>query len=109
MNKLNELAARAMGFSKDDAYACWVRSDRPAMITYKDWSPDEDCNQALELLEKVIGPATWELKHDDCKYMTYEYRQGFNAFEESLPLSMTVCALRAFGIPEQELQEAMRE
>ena len=108
MNKLNELAARAMGYD----YPAWRAAHAP--VDYEAFSPSTDMNDAAELLEKVTGGYYWEISKGPVEM--YKARacsrangQWFSAQSDSIAKTICLCALRAAGIPEQELQEAMRE
>ncbi len=119
--KLNELAAQAMG---------WVpylidgwQGGAPDFVKIKfreDWNPCGDLNDASALLEKVADKRRWEIKSyekfDDDKRTYFHVRivnhmsgpkiKKTKFHHESQPVAITLCALRASGIPESSITEA---
>lgn len=118
--KLNELAGRAMGWelsSGIDMYSDgqWFTGSHESPDTqrqYHEWNPSTDLNDAAELLEYAADMNAWVVESVPTRDGLYFCRidaVDAQADEKTLALAMTLCALRVFGIPEQELQEAMHE
>lgn len=112
--KLNELAAKAMG---------WVNSIDP--VGNSGWldasgifhdvvkNPATCADDALVLLEKVAVGSVCEGWNMEVRTPNGKRRfavdcDGCWGNADTAALAMTFCALRAFGIPESEIQEALK-
>lgn len=111
-SKLNELAAKAMGWEWSGRFG-WMMNGTPvhSRLDYT-WSPSTCADDALVLLEKAAQGKGYSI------YMFPEEKKPYDVElevdkrctdESTLPLAMTVAALRAFGIPEPEIQSAMKD
>lgn len=157
MDKLNALAARAMGWVEEWQEAQGYQShDRENPIgvmwwkgegggvfrrykfmnkTYGDWQfpnfasawvPSQRMDDALILLDRISAGGKWSVEHpskrgrifneyatDDGLYRAWcELENGdskYASWAKTAPLAMTLCALRAAGIPESEITAAMEE
>lgn len=118
--RLNELAAKAMGYEelhlpKDGGRNPFVMYSRPGMdnIVTSDWNPSTCADDALVLLEKSTartGRKGWKLmRMNDGDYgCVIPWNRKGQGTELTAPLAMTLCALRAAGISESEIQEALK-
>jgi hypothetical protein len=114
LNKLNELAARAMGWLKtDDGW------ENPDPMTDDDkykslmvWRPSIDLNDAAELLEKCSRNGAWTCNRNMSEEPAARYwvadNGGYQAWAATMPLAMTICALRASGVSETEISDALK-
>jgi len=127
VNKLNELAAKAMGWYESietvgDMLIRWYGNDAQTFTQrVTDWNPSTDLNDAAEFLEKITNGNPWYLvKHDKenlylketrlfwyC-YADGEKKQAHSGYAETEALAKCLCALRAANISEQEIQDALK-
>ena len=121
-SKLNELAAQAMGWTKvanippNFVSSVWDMKGGKVVIP-GDWNPCEDLNDASALLEKVALKINdgWMVDcrpHETpkmyfCWFGPWD-QEEFLASGETEALAKTLCALRASGIPESSITEAMK-
>lgn len=126
--KLNELAAiHCMGWVKksepsawlpqlgDDEY--WEGQAGEGRISVQKWNPCGDLNDASALLEKVANGEEFRIKRvaDDRLALSPNRKYGCliypndMRYEKTLPLAMTICALRFSGIPESSITEATKD
>lgn len=115
--RLNELAAKAMGwhymnkfseFSQADAWC----SDEAVQRPIGDWNPSTCADDALTLLEHVVeGWGYWTVaKCSGCYVAKIDGNGRLISDEaETAPLAITICALRATGIPLSEITAAMKD
>lgn len=119
--KLNELAARAMGwklFSPPHLnYAkIWATKDGIIQCPVGEWNPAGCADDALVLLTKAAGTQRYELcnvgesmagQDGKCRWYCV-INIGRTAFAETAALAMTLCALRASPeVTEEQIQEAL--
>lgn len=134
--KLNDLAGRAMGWEQEwkgypgysnreppigimrwkgsflkHAYANlpWAEFEKDLMS--RPWNPSTCADDALMLINKAVERwGYWSL--DKCSGCYEAVTQGgnreFTGEAETPALSLTLCALRAAGISETEIQEALK-
>lgn len=113
--KLNELAAKAMGWERytDTSMPGYpvgmYKKPDGTKLFFRTWNPCVLAEDALSLIEQVIGPATWRVEHDDCQYLAQEYSKNTFGRATTFPLAMTLCALRAAGIPESDIEACLHE
>lgn len=115
--RLNELAAKAMGWTLIGWGKCepsapfYQNEDGESTFSTSTWNPSTCADDALVLLEKVAQGKGYSI------YMFPEEKKPYNVElevfkyctgEKTLPVAMTVAALRASGIPEYEIQEALK-
>lgn len=112
--KLNELAAKAMGWelqTEGTIQPYWAIKRGGELIGttgwFKDdWNPSTCADDALVLLEKMCE-GRWFLKHWKGGFSCGPIPDEWAVTSVSAPLAMTLCALRAAGIPESEIQGAL--
>lgn len=113
IQKLNYLAGRAMGWTLSngiDMYSDgkWFTGspDSPHTECQEyEWNPSTCADDALVLLEKKYG--AWFLKAWKGGYSCGPLNGEWAVTAVTVPLAMTLCALRAAGIPESEITAAM--
>lgn len=111
--KLNALAAEVMGFTplaQVGKPQHWYL--RPDKTVVEGWNPATCADDALTLLEKTCGTEWWQLAKS---YAGEGYtcdsgavKEPYSRYAETPALAMCFCALRAAGIPETEIQEALK-
>lgn len=112
ITKLNELAAKAMGWNRRSidggATTAWCNAEGK-FAAYYHWSPATCADDALTLGAKLCSEMPWKLEWDE-KSKTFlcdiigaaDFGRGKEA-----PKAMTICFLRAAGISEAEIGEAL--
>lgn len=112
-SKLNELAAKAMGYSVDPDGSTWqpVEGESEGWREIeKAFEPSTCADDALMLINKIGDRDDWECSYHfgEDNYDVYNVFIGaYAASSDSMPLAMTLCALRAAGISESEITAAM--
>ena len=128
-NKIDSLVAeKVMGWVRHPRNtAHWVEGGRnpfmaPVMGLVPEcgmgaWSPSTDISAAWAVVEEW-GVLPWSIDNGwrekdgerlsgvTCKVTTHT--DSFEAIEKDAPLAICVCALRAVGVPEQQIQEALQ-
>ena len=115
--KLNELAAQVMGWRKaGHALSGPYWEGKGEIIERRNWSPSTKYDDAEKLLERVLAGRVYETRKTGHGYdvitmpineFDFNYPKALKF--ETLPLAMTVCALRASGIPESSITEAQED
>lgn len=109
--KLNELAAKVMGWTEDRPDA-WDIPGEDRILFKNEWNPCEDLNDASALLEKVV-PAknSWaanKLPANEEGELYWACTGIIEAYAPTEALAKTLCALRASDIPESSITEATK-
>lgn len=127
MDKLNALAARAMGWTLDARLSLkeyewqYMNGDKWVGRSYIQWRPSTCADDALTLLEKMAGHKIISIHRtgDDesrpweCAIEVFDEQEFLgtkaesHAFGATPHLAVTICALRAANIPESEITAAM--
>lgn len=117
--KLNELAAKAMGWTfvayapHGFASSLWDKGGGKVSIP-GDWNPAECADDALVLLEKIAEGNEWHFGATQGQKYGAQIRRNksdrkiISALAETPSLAMTLCALRAAGISETEIADALK-
>lgn len=117
MHKLNALAARAMGWHRaGHALSGPYWEGKDVLIEIAEWNPAIRFDDSCRMLETILKGRSYEMRSNggawDCitnpiNEFDFEYPKAL--IFDTAPLAMTVCALRAAGIPESEITAAMKE
>jgi hypothetical protein len=121
VSKLDILAGKAMGWElssgidmySDDQWFSGSKENPHTECQEYEWNPSTCTDDALILLEKISkSKSLWW----NC-YQAMNYRvqlvdvndnEHYFGAELTLPFAMTVCALRASGVSEKEIQDALK-
>lgn len=113
-SKLNELAAKAMGWRHtglnpmDLIRPAWLKDvDVHDFARYvDDWDPASCVDDAFMLLEKVTGN-NYTIERVEGSVWVHAHITDSQSNEKPLCIAITLCSLTAAGIPESEITAAM--
>lgn len=119
---LDELVAtRVMGYFWSRKWGAWAYDGGgmlpiEAIELIEHFHPSTDMNDALAALEKAINGFSWSLystanlHHSGVAFRVFCDREPASFGDApTAPLAMTLCALRAAGVSEDEIKDAMEE